>query len=263
MPLTRTNDQLRSEIGRVYGAGDVVGSFSTDQANDVERFLQYGKRRFYNPLDETGKMYEWKFLTLTLPFTLVASQSTFALPPNFSYLHGPVTFAVGSQVLRNPIEVTSAERVLARQQGSDTSGTPQMAAYRAVAHNEGDFLTGMRYELLLWPTPDSAYTLDLRYRCNPLAPSDDDVLPIGDECHVQTLIEACLTEIEKFNGEPNGPHEQAFQERIRASISHDRLVSCPETLGRNRDRSDSLDPWGSWRDLEVYTVTPPLSWGSI
>lgn len=259
MGLTITNNELRGYVGRFFGAGDTPSAFVGEQSDDVQRFVDEGKRAFYN----NELAHQWSFLSATHTFHLVSGVSRYDLPADFAMLHGPLIYSAGNARLHPPIQITSAERVLNMINRTDSSGVPSMAAHRPKIHNEGNFLSGMLYELIVYPVPSENLDVDMRYKINPLAPTTSALLPIGDVFHVQTLIEACLAAVERFNGEFNGGHKDEFLRLLKASVSHDQQVSAPETLGINTDKSDGYEPWGSWRDLEVYTVTPPASWGTI
>jgi hypothetical protein len=254
MALTVTNSELRGYVGRFFGAGDTPGSFVGEQSDDVQRFVDEGKRRMYAPDCQDGEeMWQWSFLTPTVHFDLVSGQNKYELPADFALLRGPIHYSIGSEEIRCPIAVTAPERVQYKLQSSNTTGLPMIAAVRPLKQNEGNFLDAMRYELIVYPTPDQDYSIDLTYKINPLAPTGNTLLPIGDQAHVQTLIEACLAAAERFNGEVNGPHEQEFQRRLRASISHDRQVACPDALGPNLDASDRDYYWGNdWQRRGAY-----------
>ena len=66
------------------------------------------------------------------------------------------------------------------------------------------------YELSLWPTPDTSYTMFYRYQINPHQLSDDVSLPIGGQgAHAQTALEACLAAAEEMKGVGQGMHPDA------------------------------------------------------
>jgi hypothetical protein len=260
--LTITNTELKGYIGRFLGCGDAPGSFVGEQSDDVSRCLAEGKRNFY----ANQNAHEWSFLTVTKTFALASGVSRYDLPADFSTLEGPIVYSANSSLLYRPITITSDVRVMqAINRSGDSTSVPYMAAVRSKNNNEGAILTGALYELLVYPTPADDYELDLRYKINPLAPTGDNVLPIGDQFHVQTLIEACLASAERFQGEMNGVHEIEFQKRLQASITYDQRKIAPHSLGPLVDHSDGHDycPNGSWRELYLTTVTPPAEWGSI
>jgi hypothetical protein len=97
---------------------------------------------------------------------------------------------------------------------------------------------GTRYEIKFWPTPDEAYTLYYRYQINPESLPDDAAIPHGGSAHAQTVIEAVLAAGEERLGKL-GVHSKKFYECLVSSVSHDRQQTSPETLGYNRDKSDT------------------------
>jgi hypothetical protein len=96
------------------------------------------------------------------------------------------------------------------------------------------------YELLLSPTPDAAYSLHYHYRVAIPALDSTNTTPPGGEAHGELYIESCLAAAEqRLHGEM-GLHSARFMECLTASVLHDRKVSCPDTLGFSRDRSDGM-----------------------
>jgi hypothetical protein len=255
MALTITNEELEGYVGRELGYGDADGSFVGEQADDVARAIATGKRNFY----ANEAAHEWSFCTVTRTFALAADVSRYDLPADFSMLEGPIVYSANSSLLYRPLTITSDVTVMqAINRTSSSTGVPHMAAVRSKNNDEGAILTGSLWELLVFPIPSDSYNLDLRYKVNPLAPTGDTLLPIGDQFHVQTLIEACLAAAERFNGEMNGVHEVEFQKRLAASITYDQRKTAAHNLGPNVDTSDGPDFYreGSWRDFYLITVVP-------
>lgn len=249
--LAVTTDELRGIIARDLNYPRTVTSLSTTQAEDVEAILKDGLRRFYDPA--VTPKHQWSFLQPTIAWTWKDGQYLYNLPANFSMLDIPIAYAVDSNTVWPAVALTSVEKVLGLLQIATASGRPYLAAYR-VKNTVG--ATDTSYELLCYPAPDQDYDASLRYKINPLALRADSQLPIGDQSHVQTLIEACLAAAEDFDSRP-GVHNQRFAENLRASISHDQQVNSPRALGYNADRSDAaLLGSQNWRtSLSSYVVT--------
>jgi hypothetical protein len=95
------------------------------------------------------------------------------------------------------------------------------------------------YEMLLCPTPDAVYSLFYRYSVaiSGLDASTNTIPPGGNQ-HGELYLEACLASAEQMLHDSQGLHSVRFMECLIASVSRDRKVSCPDTLGVNRDRSD-------------------------
>ena len=90
----------------------------------------------------------------------------------------------------------------------------------------------------------------------PAALSDASPAPYGGNEHRLTIIESCLrlAEIEAKVEKPR--HDEEFKTRMRASISHDRKLMMPQTLGFPRDSSgNTYDSGIDIHDLDENIVT--------
>lgn len=87
---------------------------------------------------------------------------------------------------------------------------------------------GQRFELMVFPTPDTAQTVNYRYNIQP-----DDVTaalpyPLGGAQHGETFLLSCLAQCElRIKGEP-GPLTEAFKQQLAASIVMDRRARQTE-----------------------------------
>ncbi len=72
--------------------------------------------------------------------------------------------------------------------------------------------------------------------------------------HARTILEACLVSADRMRG-VQGLHEALFLEALIASVRHDQMVSSPDTLGYNRDRSDSQGRGWDHHDFTNTGVT--------
>jgi hypothetical protein len=121
---------------------------------------------------------------------------------------------------------------------SGHSGRPQKFAVRPKVHTGA---SGQRYEIMLWPMADSAYVLTYPYSALPNALSSSYPYPYGGAVHSLTILESCLAVAElEENGIEGGPHGNAFQRMLRASIDYDLRVNCPDFYGYNGDYSRSF-----------------------
>lgn len=247
MPLTVTNDELREEIGRFLGwSGDVrLLAANPVWAPAVERILKEGMRMFYDPDVLPGEeKHQWSFLKPTLAIDMAEGVWHYDLPPDFAMFTGPLNYQPDANALYCPIEIVGAEQVQYRIQQASSSGRPTIAAYRI----KSDAGSETAYELIVHPAPNDSYRVMAPIKINPLAPSTALELPVGDQSHVQTLIEACLAAAEVFN-KSGAVHQDRFAARLRSSVSHDRQVNCPPYLGKNLDRSDGYVDEMSWLRL--------------
>jgi hypothetical protein len=241
-------EHLLSETGAVLGYGRNIDSWTREKRGTANACVQQGIRSFYAPVPLEGEKYahEWSFLRPRRQLTTVESTYVYVLPPDFAALDGPITFTPDQSVLYDPIQVVSEYELRRRQQETDTTGRPTIAALVTSA------IPG-RYELHFWLTPDDAYVLDYVCQINPVDLSESNPLPHGGLVHVQTILEACLKAAEEEKQVASGPHAREYVRRLAASISADRKLMCPRSIGRNRDRSeDTYDRRAVDADVVLY-----------
>ena len=140
-----------------------------------------------------------------------------------------------------PIEITGEHRirVLRQRDYSDLASDPKLAAIRPIS---SDGSNGQRFQLMLYPKPDKAYTLSYRYHALPGKIDSSYPYPKGGAAHAETILESCLAVAEARMDNNAGIHAAAFQNRLNASIAYDKLMHTPERMGYNGDGSD-LDAW--------------------
>lgn len=226
---------LRRLAGRELGYGPNPGIWSHKETQEVELAVQTGQRKFYAPLPLPGEKagHEWSFLRPLLPIRLVAGQYQYDLPQDFAGMLGPIVFEPESDVLYPPLRLVGEWQLRQKLQLDYSSTRPTLAA---IATKPPDLIGG-GYVLLVWPSPDDTYILNVRYQSNPEAVADETQLPHGGQAHAQTIIEAVLAACEEQIGKL-GVHSKLFLERMLTSVGHDRKLITPDTLGMNIDRSD-------------------------
>lgn len=237
MSLTVTKNDLLRHIGRKLGYNRSPGSFTPQQSTDAEDVLAAALRDFYEPdiLPGEREKHQWSFLMPTKRFQLAAGEWKYTLPADFAMLNGPIAYARGEDTVYPTIAIVGPQHIYKRQQQDDAAGRPSMAAVEVKAP---DGTGPTRYELIVYPTSDSDYEVALSYKVNPYTLANDEDLPLGGQPHAQTLIDACLARCAVFDELNDGQDAARFIEKLRSSISHDRRLSAPETLGTNVDRSD-------------------------
>lgn len=227
-----TYDDVRDRIGDALGYGLSKSAWSGDsnRVERVERILEMGLGRFYNPpvLPGERERWQWSFLTPTVNLQLETGVSTYDLPQNFVMFEGALTHAPGVTILYPKIRETGAERVRYELQNSGATGRPFMYGVR-VKNNSG--VGGTQWEMVVYPIPDEDYQVQGAMRINPVVPGADGDLPLGGQPHDQTVIEACLAEWELFDEYAGQAHQIRFMECLISSVSHDRNVSSPKAVG--------------------------------
>jgi hypothetical protein len=237
--------QIQGQIGLHMGFGQNSLAWTETQKRQIEEAMRRGLRRFYIPPPIAGqkRSHAWSFLNPLAAINLVPGQYEYDLPQDFGALDSPLTYAPGTNVLYPDVRVVGEQQVRRLLQASiQANGRPTQAATRVKSGiQEG----GTRYEIVFWPVPDGAYSLQYRYQ---VAPGDSLSVVHGGSPHIQTILEACLCEADAMMNKRYRQHEERFMERLIASVHYDQALASPKTLGYNRDRSDG---WGRHVDDDV------------
>ena len=240
--LSATLTTLRKELGWYILGERTAANWSADEITQLDDTITSGLRQFYHaPPIGGGKLaHKWSFLEPTTTLTTVAGTSDYTLPASFGGMTGPLTYAAANNRWY-PVEITSEHRIrMLRQRDFNTLNSfPLSGAVRARTSDGSD---GQRFEILLWPTPDKAYTLSYRYHALQSKLTASNPYPLGGEAHAETILESCLAIAEQRMENQAGVHSQKFHERLAASISHDKQQFTPERMGYNSDRSDGHAP---------------------
>lgn len=244
-----TYGYLLQEVGAILGYGRNYDTWNREKRGIADAVIQRGVRAFYTPVPLPGEKYghEWSFLRPIRQLVTVADTWQYDLPKDFAMLDGPITFAADQSILYQPIAVVPEFEVRKRQQETATTGRPTLAA--VVAKGEPGI-----YQIHFWTTPDDEYTLEYPCKINPLELSEENPWPYGGTQHMQTVLESCLKCAEEEKQVARGQHADEFVTRLAASVSHDRKLMCPRSLGLNRDRSRILNA-GDRRELDQEIVT--------
>jgi hypothetical protein len=228
--LSVTFFSLRETIGHYLGYGrGYDGNWTTEELQDIDEAIKSGLRRFYYPPD-----YEWKFLKPVTSIDLVADQGDYDLPDDFAFMDCNYMTYPSNTSLDQYVEITGEQRVRRlRRDTTNASSRPYYAAVRpkkidpTAATNEGQ-----RFELIFYPIPDSAYTLEYRYEVIPysLSAADARVYPYGGAPHAETIQQACLAAAEALYNDGATQHQEQFKQMLRSSIKRDMQLG-PRNLG--------------------------------
>ena len=163
-------------------------------------------------------------------FTLTAD-GLYRLPDDFAGFRGEITYKSGEGYYA-PIASYSEVQLRMALQNSNTTGRPIAYAVRPVRPS---VQTGQKWDLVLWPIPDSNYDLSFQYTVAVNKLSDANPFPIGGPLHAGALIASCLAAAECRSNDERGLWAAKFMERMRTSIDMDRMLVTPERLGEMRD----------------------------
>jgi hypothetical protein len=237
MPATTgfilNRDELRQQIAvAAYGTDDLSGDspLSQFEIRNVDRMMRNGLRKFYYPGGADG--FDWSFLEAE--FTLVVDPSTvdYTQPATFGGLKGGLVHIPNDNV-RLTVQKTTVRDILERRQFNLTTTNYTMYYAERPVHRGG--ISPTTWQLMTWPTPNGKYTYKGIQRINPIVPTAVAPFLYGGPEHSQTILEACLSEVELFLDGTQSVHTAAFQERLAAAMSADTTMHAGDSLGLNVD----------------------------
>lgn len=226
--LSITYAELRRAIGFDRGLGRDPSIWISKDVVDVDDVIRSGLRRFYNPPGG----HVWSFLKPHLTVDTVAAQEDYDLPDDFGFMSGDLTYTDSTTIYAPVIQTGPQEIYKMRQQLDSVNERPVVYA---VKPETSTGVTGQRFKLMLFPTPQSVYELRGRYFSHQAMISDDSPYPLGGAWHGETIKAACLAEAElKYQGELGARHTE-FLNRLQASVEYDRRSGSEGSLGYNGD----------------------------
>ena len=212
--------ELKSEVGWFLGMGRGVDvAWSASQLVEILGIVQSGVRRVYYPPAVNANIvgYEWSFLRPTTTLSVVDADWDYDLPDDFGRLIGVLHFAAAKYL--NPVSIISVSRLLDLRASSDFSGAP---VYAATRYKSSTGSGGQRQELLLYPTPDAAWTMSYEYEAYNGALSDSYPYPLGGMQLAELYLESCLALAESRVNDTIGIHMQQYQALLVDAIARDR-----------------------------------------
>lgn len=218
---------LQREVAYQKGYGRNNLNWSAAQLANIMAIIKSGYRRFCYPPRLPGQAmpHSWSFIRVVDTLTTVADQEDYTLPDDFGSIDGPITY--------DPVvyqrELTNRSELEIRRRRSEFTGTGQPTAY-AIRPIRLTGTGGQRWQLMLSPKPDAAYTLIYRYSILPDAMAEAGRFPIGGMIHAETLLESCLAVAEERLDDTAALHNAKFLQLLDASIGHDQRLA-PEFMG--------------------------------
>jgi len=214
-----------------------LGSSPTGTDLTLCKNLVYrGYRKFLFPLEmnpRTGirKTYVWSFRRQQGTLITEGDKWIYELPTDYAYIAGKLKFAAGENY-PNP-EIRSESQIIGMRTADNTTGYPRFYAIRAGKYYKD---TGQTYEIILWPTADSAYTYLYPYVVNPPKPSADTDVFMGGVMASECILEHCLAVAETQEDDTIGIHTQLANELTIQLIQQDKM-NHPVELGYCPDNS--------------------------
>lgn len=168
--------------------------------------------------------HRWSFAERIHEFTTASGTSTYQMPADFgAIIDEPTTTQAGGR-----IAVARESHIRQMISVDNESAEPRYCALRRSSIGGA---SEQKTDLILYPVPDSALTIQVSYRANPPDLTDSkQYLPGGVE-HAETLLAFCFYVLAQRRGEGLNEAIVHVQDRLVASIVIDRSASKLTTDG--------------------------------
>lgn len=213
-------DELRRQVGRHLGFDRNPSNWDATESQDIADVIRGGQGHFYwPPAVGEGPSHRWSFLCERETLTLASGDYQYDLPSDFVRLCSPVTYSYNDG--RGRVAGTGDAEMRSLLSSDARQGLPRYCSIRAKEQATPG------YEILFFPVPDQALTVEFLYEKTPAYLEDANQYHLGPAAHSELLLSACLMEADKmFNGETIAPdgglHAQRFFRQLAASVAIDR-----------------------------------------
>jgi hypothetical protein len=255
-------DDIRKKLARFAGWVANISSgtpwsfkmLSTEQQDIVNDSLASGLRRFYfpTPTDQpTMAGYEWSFLKPIISLDFAINTNIITLPAEYVGVSGTRVTIAPSGTQAQPYEIKWTNEGKIRELYSITPTLIGPPMYVTMISTQGTSPRRSQvFQFYFFPTADQEYTIQTAVTIAPDFLTENAPYAYGGPAHAETVLESCLAVMEERLDDQlqgSGPHAQAFQMRLMASITIDRRNKPPRT-GYNSDLSDERhygypNPW--------------------
>lgn len=223
-------DDLMSAAGHDLGWGRDADAWGDEKTAVLDELVQSAVRQVYlpPPLPNQKTPHVWSFLEVPFQITTTDGTIDYLLPEDFGYFVGPMTIYSTSDV-HLPVDIVGEAKLRdLRARNPSRTGTPIEAAFRPM---ESSGITGQRFELMVFPEPDDAYTLQCRYSVVAgWKLSSARPYPYGGRVYAELYKASVLAKCEMEMDDARGVKWQNFLERLMAAVEMDRRQK-PEILG--------------------------------
>lgn len=216
---------IRRMVGQYLDFGYNHAEWDDELDQAVQEVIDEGIRLFYSPpalqppyAQTLGIAHEWTFMRPTWHFETSDGERRLPLPPNFDRPIGKISFRDTDNNYYGPISFASPTRLQMLENRTDYTAPPEIAA---IEPRECDGDAPQEFDLVLHPTPDSNYKLQLQYQAYPRRLSEEHPYPLGGQQFSAIAMAACLAAAEMRKKGQQGPMYQVFTQRLTAGILKD------------------------------------------
>lgn len=217
--LSLTFAELQTEIEKYLGTYN-SGSPGTADVTDAKMICNRSYARFVS-------YYDWCFLYQKRTIDTAHGQYVYELPSDFSYLTNNYLYFDADDGYPS-IAQRSVGQIIECRSDVNYESTPLYFAVQAGNYTKE---TGQAWELILYPTPDSIYTLTYYAKINPEKLVSDGDIPIGGSDMSECLLELCLSYAETYKEEGK---MVAFTQQVQQILGPAKMIDNkrrPKQLG--------------------------------
>lgn len=219
-----TFESIYKAVSDYLGYGDSPSGDSLTLCKDIANDAILNFLQGYDP--RYGTNYEWSFLHPETSITTTADQETEALPSGFTGLRLPFTHTSLEGIIQ--LKQYPVEHIRHLIEASDNqTDFPTCFAILPGAYTEG---SGQTFEVMWYPTPDNAYTLNYSYDITPGALEDDADIVIGGAIHSTTIKALARAEAEARRHDGQNFWQAKAIQMMAASIENDKR-NKPSNIG--------------------------------
>jgi hypothetical protein len=160
----------------------------------------------------------------------------------------PLTYRPAGPSLR--IDAIGEARIRELRAGVIGTGNPVLFASRPI--NTGVTTTSKRWELLFWPQPGTAQTVDTVYRRFPNKLSAGTDASVAGFQHDNTVLAAALAEAEVQRGSDLGPRQKAYEMALERSRRLDQRAGARRISDYGDHSEDAFSGLNRARTVRTY-----------
>lgn len=222
--LSLTRNNLREEVGLKLGYGLNTSGWTPEQISRMDICIRDGLGRFYFPLTgESKELYEWSFLRISASLSLTSGAGdTYVLPDDCDGLIDEfIITSAGGAANRIPVIPINELLQLEAEEAASTA-VPKFVAIRTISPLTPTTTVSQRREAVFYPAPNTDYTATYEYPVEVNSIGSTNTFLPGGAAHSQAIVASCLAVAEQYLTPGETVHQQEFQQRLQASIEHDK-----------------------------------------
>jgi hypothetical protein len=211
-----------------YGTtGTGVGALPTGEADlaILKRAVNRGYQRFLNFYPQWSFMRDEVTMTVSQatdgPYNVRGAAWRYRLPSGVRSAPIQNMRFSDATALVSRCKTVDSRLILDLRQRSDTSGTPQFAAFRPIQGADGAGDEAAAFEMILYPTPDTTYTMSGQFRLLPYDMVDEGERHIAGAAHDRAIIACVLYEWARMDQD---------KEPMTAGLRDDMLMALAESV---------------------------------